>query len=56
MPVKSQAQYRLMKAICEGTYPDGHRGISKEVACKYIRETKEENVKNLAERIRPKEE
>ena len=44
-----------MKAISEGTYPSGHRGISKEVADKYIRETKEEDVKNLVERIRPKE-
>ena len=54
-PVVSIAQYKLMKAISEGTYPSGHRGISKEVADKYIRETKEEDVKNLVERIRPKE-
>lgn len=25
-----------MKAICEGTYPSGYRGISKKVACEYI--------------------
>ncbi len=55
-PIVSKSQFRLMKAISEGVYPSGHRGISKEVADKYIRETKEEDVKNLVVRIRPKKE
>lgn len=37
MPAKSKAQFKLMKAICEGTYPSGYRGISKKVACEYIK-------------------
>ena len=37
MPAKSKAQFRLMKAICEGTYPSGHRGISKKVACEFVK-------------------
>jgi len=56
MPAVSKAQYELMRKICHGELPDGHRGISKDVACKYVRETKEEDIKNLVERIRPKEE
>lgn len=37
MPAKSQKQFGLMKGICEGTYPDGYRGISREVACEFVR-------------------
>lgn len=37
MPAKSKKQFRLMKAICEGTYPSGYRGISKKVACEFVR-------------------
>jgi len=36
MPAKSKAQFKLMKAICEGTYPSGYRGISKKVACEFV--------------------
>ena len=36
MPAKSNSQFKLMKGICEGTYPSGYRGISKKVACEYI--------------------
>ena len=36
MPAKSKAQFKLMKAICEGIYPSGYRGISKKVACEYV--------------------
>ena len=36
MPAKSKAQFKLMKAIAEGTYPSGYRGISKKVACEFV--------------------
>ena len=54
MPAVSQAQYRLMKGICDGTYPDGYRGISKKLACEFVQNTKEEDIKDLAERLHPK--
>jgi len=47
MPAKSKAQFKLMKAICEGTYPDGYRGISKKLACEFI---KGQSPKGLPER------
>jgi hypothetical protein len=37
MPAKSKAQFKLMKAICEGTYPSGYRGISRRVACEFVK-------------------
>ena len=36
MPAKSEAQFKLMKAIAEGTYPSGYRGISKKVAKEFV--------------------
>lgn len=36
MPAVSKAQFRLMKAICKGVYPDGYLNISREVACEFI--------------------
>ena len=36
MPAKSLKQFKLMKAIAEGTYPSGHRGISKKVAKEFV--------------------
>ena len=39
MPAKSQAQFKLMAGICNGTYPDGYRGISKQVACEFVNKT-----------------
>lgn len=36
MPAKSKEQFKLMKGICEGTYPDGHRGISRRLACEFV--------------------
>lgn len=36
MPAKSKSQFKLMKGICEGTYPSGYRGISKKVACEFV--------------------
>jgi len=54
MPATSQAQYRLMKGICEGTYPDGYRGISKKLACEFVQGMKEDDIKDLAERLHPK--
>lgn len=37
MPAKSKKQFNLMKAICEGTYPNGYRGIPRKVACEYVK-------------------
>lgn len=37
MPAKSKAQFKLMKGICEGSYPDGYRGISKATACEFVK-------------------
>lgn len=37
MPARSKAQFKLFKGICEGTYPDGYHGISKKVACEFVR-------------------
>lgn len=54
MPVKSLSQWRLFKAICEGNLPDGHKGISKDTACSFVRETKEGNLKKLAEHVKEK--
>lgn len=48
MPAKSKAQFRLMAGICNGTYPDGYRGISKKVACEFVNKTK--SVKKLPEK------
>ena len=39
MPAKSKAQFRLMAGICNGIYPDGYRGISKQVACEFVSKT-----------------
>jgi len=36
MPAKSKSQFRLMKAIAEGTYPSGYRGISKKVTKEFV--------------------
>ena len=36
MPAKSKAQFKLMKAIAEGTYPSGYRGITKKVAKEFV--------------------
>ena len=36
MPARSKAQFKLMKAIAEGTYPSGYRGISKKVAKEFV--------------------
>ena len=52
MPVKSKSQFRLMAAICHGSLPDGHKGISKKVACEFVRASKDQNLKNLAERVK----
>ena len=35
-PAKSKAQFKLMKAIAEGTYPSGYRGISRKVAREFV--------------------
>ena len=51
MPAKSKAQFKLMKAICEGTYPSGYRGISKKVACEYINH---QSPKGLPKKVKKK--
>ncbi len=51
MPAKSKAQFKLMKAICEGTYPSGHRGISKKVACEFVRN---QSPKGLPRKVKKK--
>jgi len=37
MPAVSKNQFKLFKGICEGNYPDGYRGISKAVACEFVK-------------------
>ncbi len=54
MPFKSQAQAKLMFGISNGTYPNGHRGISKKVADNFVRDSKEQDIKKLAEHVKPK--
>lgn len=56
MPIKSKAQWALFQGICNGTYPDGYRGISKAVACEYIRNSKEVDISKLAEHVKKKKE
>jgi len=51
MPAKSKSQFKLMKGICEGTYPDGYRGIPRAVACEYVRG---QSPKNLPKKKRAK--
>ncbi|RLF89001.1 hypothetical protein DRN43_04660 [Thermococci archaeon] len=51
MPAVSKAQWKLFKAICEGTYPSGYRGISREVACEFIRG---QSPKGLPSRVKKK--
>jgi len=51
MPAKSKAQFKLMKAICEGVYPSGYRGISKKVACEFV---KDQSPKGLPARKKKK--
>ncbi len=53
MPFKSQAQARLMQGIANGTYPSGYRGISKKVADDFVRDSKEQDIKKLAEHVKP---
>lgn len=36
-PAVSKSQFILFKSICEGSLPDGHRGISKETACEFVK-------------------
>ena len=54
MPFKSQAQARLIQGVANGTYPDGYRGISKKVADDFVRDSKEQDIKKLAEHVKPK--
>lgn len=51
MPAKSRSQFRLMKAIAEGTYPSGHRGISRKVAKEFV---DHQSPKKLPERKKKK--
>ncbi len=48
MPAKSQAQFRLMKGICEGSIkPKGK--LTRKVACEYV---KDQSPKGLPKRKR----
>jgi len=49
MPAKSKSQFKLMKAIAEGTYPSGYRGISKKVAKEFV---DHQSPKKLPERVK----
>jgi len=51
MPAKSRSQFRLMKAIAEGTYSSGYRGISKKVAKEFVNH---QSPKKLPEKVRKK--
>lgn len=51
MPARSKAQFKLMKAIAEGTYPSGYRGISKKVAKEFI---DHQSPKGLPKRVKKK--
>ena len=51
MPAKSKAQFKLMKAIAEGTYPDGYRGISRKTAREFV---KHQSPKGLPKRVKKK--
>lgn len=51
MPAKSKAQFKLMKAIAEGTYPSGYRGISRKVAREFVNH---QSPKGLPTRIKKK--
>ena len=54
MPFKSQAQAKLMHGVSSGVYPSGYRGISKKVADDFVRDSKEQDIKKLAEHVKPK--
>ena len=41
-----------MKGICEGTYPDGYRGISRKVACEYVKGQSPKGLKKRADRVK----
>jgi len=51
MPAKSKKQFALMKAIAEGTYPSGHRGITRKVAKEFI---KGQSPKGLPRKVKTK--
>jgi len=51
MPAVSKQQFGLMKGICEGTYPSGYKGISRKVACEFV---KGQSPKGLPARKRKK--
>ena len=54
MPAVSKSQFKLMAGVCNGSYPDGYKGISKKVACEFVNKTP--STKGLPMRTRPKTE
>lgn len=50
VPADSKNQFKLMAGICSGTYPDGYRGISKKVACEFVRKINKETLRSLPKR------
>ena len=55
MPVESQSQWRLMKGLCEGSIKERPGLPSRETACEFLRASKEQNIKALAEHVKRKE-
>lgn len=43
-----------MKAICEGVYPSGYRGITKKVACEYIKGQSPKGLPTKVKKTKPK--
>ena len=52
MPIKSESQWRLMKGLCDGSIKERPDLPSREVACEFIRASKEQNIKALAEHVK----
>ena len=54
-PVRSKSQFRLMQGLCSGSIKERPGLPSREVACEFIRASKEQNIKALAEHAKKKE-
>jgi len=54
-PVESKSQFRLMKGLCEGSIKERPGLPSRETACEFVRASKEQNIKALAEHVKKKE-
>jgi len=54
-PVKSKSQWRLMAGLCSGSIKERPGLPSRETACEFVRASKEQNIKALAEHAKKKE-